>query len=461
MLLTFIVLYLLATIALGFWASRKVKNTQDFALAGRKMPVLVVASSLFATWFGSETVMGASSEFLDEGVLGLMEDPFGAALCLFLIAIFFVKPLYRLNILTFSDYFRLRFDKSSEILSAVLMIPSYFTWISAQLVAMAVILQVIAGVPIVWGVVICTLAVVCYTYMGGMWAVSITDTVQTAMIIIGLGFVMGVVLNEVGGIQPIIVKQPVGFFNFLPKNTAKDWIHYFAAWITIGLGSIPQQDVFQRVLSAKNERIAIVGTYLSGVLYLSIAFIPLVIALAGRTLYADLAMHDTQMMIPFLVLKHTGIGIQILFFGALLSAILSTASGAILAPATVVAENLLKPIYGAKISDKNLLLSMRLSVVAIALISAWISTLSGQITELVAQSSALSLVSLFVPLTAGIYTKKSSTLGANLSMLFGIISWSFFEFFYTTAYPSLIFGLIFSTFGLILGTVLKPEIKNV
>lgn len=150
MLLTFVFLYLLATLGIGFWASRKVKTTKDFVVAGRQLPLFVAASALFATWFGSETIMGASSEFAENGLLGVMEDPFGAALCLLLIGIFFARPLYRLNILTFNDFFRMRFDRRTEVISAIVMIPSYFGWIAAQLVALAIILNVLAVFPCSW-----------------------------------------------------------------------------------------------------------------------------------------------------------------------------------------------------------------------------------------------------------------------------------------------------------------------
>ncbi|MCU0420983.1 MAG: sodium:solute symporter, partial [Cyclobacteriaceae bacterium] len=91
MLLASIVVYLLATLAIGYWASRKVKTSGDFMLAGRSLPMVLSASALFATWFGSETVFGASSEFLKGGVLGVIEDPFGAALCLLLFGLFFAR----------------------------------------------------------------------------------------------------------------------------------------------------------------------------------------------------------------------------------------------------------------------------------------------------------------------------------------------------------------------------------
>ncbi len=455
MLISFIVLYLLITILVGWYASKFVKTSNDFAIAGRRMPVYVVASGLFATWFGSETVMGASSEFVEQGILGVIEDPFGAALCLLLIGLFFTRPLYKLNIITFSDYFRIRYSKQAEWISAIFIIPSYFSWIAAQLVALAIVLQSIANVPFVWGICICASVVLFYTYVGGMWSVAITDTVQTAIIIIGLLTLTIELIIQVGGFDEIINKTPPDFFRFTPKeNTLTSWITYFAAWITIGWGSIPQQDVFQRTLSAKSEKVAVKSAYWSALMYITVASMPLIIALCGTILYSNLKEGDSQMIIPNLVLQHSGVGMQIIFFGALLSAILSTCSGAILAPATVLGENLIKPLYGTKVSDKKLLQIMRLSVIVITTIGAALSLYKSEIYELVGESSALSLVALFVPLVAGLYWKKANALGAILSMTLGTTVWTFFEF-YETEIPSMIWGLLASIFGMFVGTFIS------
>lgn len=460
MLISFIILYLLLTIFVGWYASKFVKTSNDFAIAGRQMPIYVVASGLFATWFGSETVMGASSEFVEHGLLGVIEDPFGAALCLFLIGMFFSRPLYRLNILTFSDYFRIRYNKKVEWISAIFIIPSYFSWIAAQLVALAIVLQSIAQIPFAWGIIICASIVLFYTYVGGMWSVAITDTIQTAIIIIGLLVLTLELVSEVGGFNEVLTKTPPDFFKFTPKeNSLTSWVSYFAAWITIGWGSIPQQDVFQRTLSAKSEDIAVKSAYWSSLMYLTVASMPLVIALCGTILYKDLRQGDSQMLIPILVLKHSGIGIQILFFGALLSAILSTCSGAILAPATVLGENLIKPLYGERISDKKLLHIMRLSVIGITLFGVALSLYKSEIYELVGESSALSLVALFVPLVAGLYWKKANALGAILSMILGTGVWTFFEF-YETEIPSMIWGLLASIGGMIIGSIITKTPTN-
>lgn len=461
MLIGFIVLYLLITICVGWYASKFVKNASDFAIAGRRMPTYVVASGLFATWFGSETVMGASAEFVEHGLLGVIEDPFGAAMCLLLLGLFFARPLYKLNILTFSDYFNIRYSKKVEWVSAIFMIPSYFGWIAAQLVALAIILQAIANIPFVWGVIICASVVLFYTYIGGMWSVAITDTVQTAVIIVGMLILMLELVGQIGGWQQMIAKTPEDFFRFTPKeNTIPSWVAYFGAWITIGWGSIPQQDVFQRTLSAKSEKVAVNSAYWSAIMYLSIAAMPLVIALCGTLLYPDIKQGDTQMTIPILVLKHTSVGMQVIFFGALLSAILSTCSGSILAPATVLGENIIKPLYGEKISDEKLLQLMRLSTIGITLIGVTLSLFKAEIYELVGESSALSLVALFVPLVAGLYWKKANALGAILSMTLGTTVWTFFEF-YETEIPSMIWGLLASIGGMIIGSFIsKTPLTN-
>lgn len=466
LLLTFIVLYLLGTLAVGWWASRRVKTTADFVMAGKRLPLFMTACALFATWFGSETIMGASSEFAQHGLLGVIEDPFGAALCLFLAGLLIARPLYNLNLLTFSDFFRMRYNKAAEITSAIFMVPSYFSWIAAQLIALAIILQAVCGLEREWGVLICTLLVLLYTYIGGMWSVTITDFVQTIAIVIGLLALAIDVVLQVGGFEPMVAAAPEGFFQFFPEPKATDIISWFAAWITIGLGSIPQQDVFQRVMAAKSERTSVMACYTSSLMYLSIAFLPLIICYCGRMLYPELLEGDTQMMIPTMVLQHSGLGMQILFFGALLSAILSTCSGAMLAPATVIGENLVRPLFKS-VTDAQLLHIMRLSVIGVAIITGGMALMRNNIYELVGESSALSLVSLFTPLIAGLYWHRASPTGAIISMIAGITVW-FIALLLLPEEPSdgdavwlhippMLYGFAAGILGMLIGSLWRPE----
>jgi solute:Na+ symporter, SSS family len=457
MLLGFIVLYMLGTLAIGYWASRRVKNTRDFVLAGRKLPLMISSAALFATWFGSETVMGAPAEFIDGGLLSVVEDPLGAALCLFLAGAFIARPLYRLNILTFNDYYRLRYGRTVEIVSAFFMVPSYFGWIAAQMLAMAILLNVLLDLPVFWGIQLCLVITVIYTDIGGMWAVSITDFVQTVFIIVGVT-ALAVQLNaEAGGVQAVLSAQPEGFFRLYPERSLDAWVHYLAAWITLGLGSIPQQDVFQRFMAAKDEDTAARSGYVGGAMYLLVGAIPLYIGLCAKMLHPEMLTGDQQELLPEMALRYSGLGVQVLFFGAILSAILSTTSGAILAPATVIGENLVKPLFGGRLDDRQMLRTMRISVIGVASISAVIACSGAGIYELVGQSSALSLVSLFAPLAAGLYWKRASSVGAMLAMLAGMGVWLANEFVLESTVPSLIWGLLASTAGMVAGSLLFPS----
>lgn len=455
MLLVFIGLYLLGTIAVGWYYSARVKTMGDFVNAGRNLPLFIAASAFFATWFGSETVLGASSEFIEGGFLSVVEDPFGAALCLFLVGLFFARPLYKLNILTFNDFFKLRFNRLTELISVIFMVPSYFGWIAAQLIALAIILNVLAGLPIYMGIILCTIVVVIYTYTGGMWAVSITDFIQTIIIVAGLIAIAIQLYGEIGGLERIYSEAPEGFFQFLPDPDFHSIIDYIAAWMVIGLGSIPQQVIFQRLASSKDVKTAVRASHLGGFMYLTIAMIPLFIGLCGKILYPEIQEGDPQLVLPTLVLTHSNLLVQILFFGALLSAILSTTSGAILAPASVIGENLIRP-YMKEATDRKLLRVIRLAVIGVALISAGMAFSSTNIFEMVAQASTLSLVSLFAPLAAGLYWKRASSVGALLSMAAGMAVWLYFEA-VGSEIPSLIWGLLASITGMIGGSLIWPD----
>jgi len=466
LLLSFIAIYLLGTLAVGWWASRRVKTTADFVMAGRGLPMFMVACALFATWFGSETVLGAGAEFAEHGLLGVIEDPFGAALCLLLAGLLIARPLYHLKILTFNDFYKIRFGKTAEITSAIVMVPSYFSWIAAQIVALAIVMEAVSGLGREWGVLLCTTLVVVYTYIGGMWSVAVTDFVQTIAIILGLLVLAVSMVIQVGGLDQMVASAPPDFFQFFPDPKPTEVIHWFAAWMTIGLGSVPQQDVFQRVMAAKNVRSSVWACYTSSIMYLSIAMLPLIICYCGRMLYPELLEGDTQMMIPTMVLQHSGLGMQIFFFGALISAILSTCSGAMLAPATVIGENLVRPLF-KKVTDTQLLQIMRLSLVGVAVVTGLMAMSRNNIFELVGESSAFSLVSLFVPLIAGLYWKKATGTGAIASMIAGLAVWFFTNWTFPSMaesgeyegttqllleIPAILWGLAASFLGMLLGS---------
>ncbi|MCH7403528.1 sodium:solute symporter family protein [Belliella kenyensis] len=459
MLLTAIIIYLIITVAIGAWSSKLVKNSSDFVLAGRQLPLFLSASALFATWFGSETIFGASSEYLDSGLQGVIEDPFGGALCLVLFGMFYLRPMYRMNVLTIGDVYKRIFGNKVEFMASLFMIPAYFGYVAAQLVALALIFNSIADISIANAIVISAGIVVFYTFLGGMWAISITDFIQTTLIVVGLVWVSVMVSRQAGGIAPILESAPKGSFQFFPEANPTAWLNYLGAWMILGLGSIPSQDIYQRVMSAKSEKIAIRSTYLAGGFYVTIGLLPLFIALGAKYLYPEIYLENKQLLLPEMVLRHGGIHVQILFFGALISAIMSTTSSGLLAPAAIISENLIRPHFGKSLNDKHFLWILRTNIILVALVATIMAQWKTNIYELVAEASMLMLVSLFVPLTAGIYWKKASEIGALASLIGGMLAYLILSSMDLPIYAHLP-ALLISLSLMILGTWAFPKLNK-
>jgi solute:Na+ symporter, SSS family len=454
LLIASILLYLGLTIAVGFWASRKVKGSGDFLLAGRSLPIVLSSSALFATWFGSETVFGASSRFLEGGLLAVIEDPFGAFLCLVLFGLFYARKLYSMNLLTLGDYFKVRYGKRTEVIASVFMVPAYFGYTAGQLVALGLIAHVVIGIPVWQGVVICAVAVTLYTYVGGMWAISITDFIQSIIIVMGLIILAWVLVDKAGGVSVVMTAASTDSYKFLPEGNSVSVITWLAAWSVLGLGSLPSQDVFQRTMSSGSAEVAVRSCFYAAALYLTVAMLPLFISLCVRHLYPDEINGDTQTTLLHMVTAHTALPVQILFFGSLMSAIMSTTSSSLLAPAALFSENIVKPLTKGRLNDKQLLYTTRSSLLVFSAIATVMACLNSDIYELVGGSSILSLVSLFAPLTLGLYWRKANSLGALISMITGMLTWVYFEN-YPIQIPSLVPATLASVAGMIIGSLIR------
>lgn len=463
MLVWFVILYLLVSILIGVYAATRVRNSRDYVVAGRSLPIYIVTATVFATWFGSETVLGISSTFLQEGMKGIVADPFGSSLCLILVGLFFARPLYRMRLLTIGDYYKRRYNHVVEVSTSICIILSYLGWVSAQMTALGLVFNILSGgqIDTQTGIIVGAAIVLLYTLFGGMWSVALTDFFQMTIIIVGLGYIAWVVGNMAGGAGVVVQHMADhGKFNLLPEANARDIVAFIAAWTTMMFGSIPQQDVFQRVMSAKDEKTAMRGSVLGGSLYFLFAFVPIFIAYSAFLLMPDMVTKfldsDAQQILPNLILEHTPLLAQVMFFGALLSAIMSTASGTILAPSATFTENILKVFVKFK-SDRHQLWTMRAVVVAFTagiVVFALNSQLS--IYAMVENAYQVTLVAAFVPLAAGVYWRPATTQGAYLAMILGIVTWlglSYADPEGLGFWPPQFAGLLMSIAGMLIGSL--------
>jgi len=467
MLIAFVILYLAVTIAIGLWAARRVHGSRDYLLAGRSLPLYMSIATVFATWFGAETVLAVSSTFLKEGMRGIVADPFGFSLCLILVGLLFARAFYRMDLLTIGDFYRKRYGHAAELVTSLSITLSYLGWTSAQMIALGLVFNALSGgaISLPMGILLGAGCVLVYTLFGGMWSVAFTDLFQTVIIVIGMLYLAWLLAGMAGGADTVVAHAlAAGKFDFWPKLEAKEALAFLAAFLTAALGGIPQQDVFQRVTSARNEKTAIRGSIIGGSLYFVFAFVPIFLAysafLIDPKMVTPLLEADGnrfQEVLPTLILNRTPLFAQIMFFGALLSAILSTASGALLAPTALFTENVLKRLY-PNMSDRQFLFTLRLTLVIFTLAIATFALASeASIYQMVQNTYKITLVSSIVPLAAGIFWKRATAQGALFSIVLGLLSWIAMELFAPDAvWPPQLVGLAFSIAGMVAGSYASP-----
>ncbi|MEY3922483.1 MAG: Sodium/pantothenate symporter [Pseudomonadota bacterium] len=469
MLLTLVIAYLLVTIAIGLVAAKRVKSAADFAIAGRHLPLAMIVTTTFATWFGAETVLGIPAKFVNSGLNGVVEDPFGAGGCLILVGLFFAGKLYRMNLLTISDYYRERYGRSVEIFCSIIIMVSYLGWVSAQVTALGLVFNLLSGgvISMPWGMTIGVVSVLAYTLFGGMWSVAVTDFIQMIILVVGLAILAVYAGDQAGGADKVIalaVSQDL--FKFLPEPNMKDILFFLAAAMTIMFGSIPQQDVFQRVMSANSLNAATKGPIIGGICYILFAFVPMFLVVSALIIMpeqaAQLIEEDPQKVLPTLVMTQMPFVMQVLFFGALLSAIKSCASATLLAPSVTFTENIWRQFF-PHLGDKQSLLAMRVTVLVFsALVLLYAIQMQGSsIYEMVSGAYQVTLVGAFIPLLFGLYWAKATTQGAILSIVFGLSTWLLLLM--TPAgeeFPAQLAGVLASLAGMLIGSLAPQVLKN-
>lgn len=463
-LLGFVVLYLLGTLAIGLYAGTRVKNSTDFALAGKSLPLAMIITMTFATWFGAETVLGISAKFVQGGLKNVVEDPFGASMCLVFVGLFFAARLYRMNLMTIGDFYRKRYGKTVEIFCSVAIIMSYLGWVAAQITALGLVFNVVSNglISVETGMIIGTLSVLAYVIFGGMMAIAWTDFIQMIVLVVGLSIIAFMAGDLAGGADKVLaLAQTNEWFTFFPAPNFRDVMFFIAAAITMMLGSIPQQDVFQRVMSAKDAKTASRGAVIGGLSYLLFAFVPMfivacaVLAMPEKT--KELLASDPQRVLPTFILTQMPFIAQVFFFGALLSAIKSTASATLLAPSTSFVENIYKNIRGG-LTDKQALFAFRVTLfIFTACVLGYAIAMKGTpIYEMVSGAYQITLVAAFVPLVCGLYWKRATRNGAIASIVLGISSWVLFLATPLGAdIPAQLVGVLMAGLGMVAGSLLS------
>lgn len=416
-----LLLYTAVLFGVAWIASRRIHDFSDYLVAGRNLGVPLASLSLLATWFGAGTLLASAEEVRSVGLSAAALEPIGPGICLLLVGLFYAVPLRRARLLTLGDFFARRFGRHAEIACAAVMVPSFFGWIAAQFSVLAALLGELFGLPFGAGLGLVAAVAVSYTLVGGMWSVTLTDAVQVVIVVFAL-LALGVsAMAELGG------GSVAGGLARLGRDTPPDLLAVvpgeltaLLAWsgllVAGALGNIPGQDVLQRVFASRTERVARRACLIAGSLYLVLGAVPVVLGLAARLLLPGQEGDMLATLGRILFSPLAALGLVLL----VVSAVLSSVDSALISAASVLAQNLLRHSF----PRTGLLRLSRLSVLIIGAASLFYAFRGLSAYSLLEDAYELTLVGLFVPLTAGLFWKRGGRTAALAAMGSGVFLWT-------------------------------------
>lgn len=415
-------IYIAIMAVVGIYAARRTHSSTEFVLAGRSLSLGLCTTTIIATWFGGGMLLGGSGAAYEEGLLGVIADPFGAALCLLLTGMFFVRIFRRLKFFSFIEFVEQRFGRLATLVTSAAALMSSIFWVAGMLVAFGLIFESLTGTPLEVGIVGGAIVVVLYTSIGGMLAVALTDFIQILIIAIGVVLLFGVVLHDAGGWGTVYAQIPDSAWRMAPlEHTGERWLNYLRAWFIFGLADIASQSLLQRAMAAKNERVAQNSFYLASAGYLGFALIPIVLGIIASVTMPGL--EDAESVLPALAIEHLHPVAIAIFVGALLAAIMSSADSALLASASIFSVNLM-PVFTRKpISDRKRLLATRVAIPVIGTAAVYVALEVQVVYDLVQDANSALLVSVVIPFVCGIWWKKANRTGALAAMGVGFLTW--------------------------------------
>lgn len=420
-------IYLLVCIGIGWLSSRRIRTSTDFIVAGRRLPLWIMWATTFATFWCAGTVMGAAEETYNGGIMDVLADPYGGAVCLLLTGVFFIRAMRRMKCTTPSDFYEARYGRLAGFLCSLFQIACYVGGVGYLFVAFGEILSSFLGMSLELSIVVGAAVVIVYVWVGGMLAVALTDFVQMIMILIGLVIAFPLALQAVGGWSTFVASVPASSFRFIPESGGgfSPWIGWIAAWAALGLGNIPGGDTFQRNLAAKNESVAVWGLLIAGVLYLIFGNIPVLLGIMGKVIVPGL--EDSAQVLPMIAKTIFHPFVFGLFIASLVGATMSSADSYLMVASSAIGRNVYRFIKPS-VTDKQMLLLNRIMVPVCAAVSIAIALYMKSIYDLMVYTYELLLGGLFAPLVMGIYWKKANQYGAVAAMVVGgIVTYSLFN----------------------------------
>ncbi|MET8680819.1 sodium:solute symporter [Streptomyces sp. NPDC004647] len=411
-----IVVYLAGMLAMGWWGMRRAKSKSDFLVAGRRLGPAMYSGTMAAIVLGGASTIGGVGLGYQYGLSGAWLV-FSIGFGLLALSIFFSARISRLKVYTVSQMLDLRYGGTSGLISGIVMWAYTLMLAVTSTIAYATIFDVIFGLDRVVAIILGGAIVVCYSTLGGMWSITLTDMVQFVVKTIGvLVLLLPIAVIKAGGFSEMQAQLPDSYFS--PMSIGAQTV--FTYVLIYSFGMLIGQDIWQRVFTARGDKVAKLGGTAAGVYCLVYAIAGAVIGTAAKVLYPKLGSADDAF--ATIVRDALPIGVKGLVLAAALSAVMSTSSGALIACATVANNDIWQRLRARvtpgsgdsaphdEVKDNRVfILIMGVAVVAI-------SIMLNNVVEALTVAYNLLVGGLLVPILGGLLWKRGTGSGALASV---------------------------------------------
>ena len=407
-------LFFVGLILIGYLSSKKNKNEEDYFVAGRKLNKWTAANTMAATAIGSGTTIGVCTLAYNSGIsAGWIL--IGYSLGFVLIAVLIGKKIYNLNVLTLTDVIGSRYNQNVRNMTTILVLISYVGIACAQFIALGHIVSVLLGMNFKLAVILCGVIIIIYTTMGGLNALSITDSYQLIINLFGIMVILPILGFKVThGFSDIIASCPEGFFNM--GNFGLATTIGFFSWI------IPQaflsQELWVRIFACKNEKLAVQSTLIASIgIYLPYAISVVSVGLIAATILP--AGLEGDSVLPKLIAHLGNPIIEGILLAGLIAAVMSCADSVLL----VSSSNLIHDFWGKTLGRKvkNELRASRIGVIVIGVLGIILAMYAQNIITIM-QMMATPFVGAIFPITlAMFFWKRVTNTGAIMTIVAALI----------------------------------------
>ena len=416
-----IAIYLALQFGIGVYVSRRIHSESDYLIAGRSLGYLLATFSIFATWFGAETVVGSAGLAYGEGVSIGSAEPFGYGLCLLLMGLIFAGPLWRRKLTTLADLFRQRYGVTVERTAAIILIPSSILWAAAQVRAFGHVLATSSDtLNVELGIGIAAGFTILYTMFGGLLVDAITDVLQGLILIIGLLVVFVVVVLHFGGFGEFTAALASAQQLRIEEREVAPLLATLEAWAIPVCGSVVATELVGRVIATRTPAVARNSSLLAGGLYLLVGCIPVTIGLAGGAIVGNLS--DAELVIPTIAQSLLPGMLYVIFAGALISAILSTVDSTLLVSSGLLSHNVIVPVLGIRDEAMRVKIA-RAAVLTFGVIAYLLAVRAEGVFALVEQASAFGSSGSLVLVCFALWSRLGGPATAFATLIIGTASY--------------------------------------